>query len=520
MAGLQDVWKGFRSVHGNRSLAMAGKALGQYNLYQDPKFYKDMERFEQNPTSQNADLILSEYGDQLDIEDKKSLAKKIQPVEGTMANQKQDLAEMKIENNKQYQEKLGDLGYYDTKAREDYQGAKSAISDSLTNIAKNKAYRGNDVFEYQAMADKSNAQAQNINNEVKMRKAELALENNLPEQEVQTRISNLNANQAESLYNKKLFENKADKANKIVEYFMRNKNAQTRMNEAQATQAGINTDIAQATKEDQILQQEYRTENARMQNEQLDTQLGYLDQQLQNKLTQQDLNIINQRIQNDIAKLREEKQRRLTPMEIKSIELRNKNAALNNDLKENKVWQSNQRRKYMEQLDDRDMSSALGLTENSSNPKINKDRLVTNPLGGGAALVNDNNILVDPQTKNPITFKGKDGKLKRFVYNNGISMPLPVAVGTNGANTNGGNNQNRGTPNSSSESQVQNSTIKNPISIIEMYKSKYNIGEGKLYEALNEEVKNNPGFKESFESNYGVPLKQVMQMLEIKKGRS
>ena len=559
MAGLQDAWGAWKNVHGNRSLAMVGKAIGQYDPYQDPKFYKDLERFEQNPTSQNADMMLEQYGDQLEANDKKGLVKMTQPAEGTIERQKQDLTKAQIESQQGYYNKLNELGYGQAKAKNELTSAELGIAKNQFGTNKYN-YMGNQDFgEKQVDSEISNFETNLAQNNLTQNKVKEMIEQGYPEQQVASEMAKLNAQETEAIYNKMRDENKIEDADYLYNLWKRNQTAQTQQNEAQADISQVNANIAQATKEDQILSKELAVENQQMQNQKLETQLKHLDERLQKEMNALELQNINREIQNEIARLREEKQRELNSLEIKQAELRIKGQALQNKGQKINNKSSQKELDYLNSLSESNLAAAFGYETGGSSGttgKFGPEDYVPNPKGEGVAIVNDNGVLLDPNTLKPLLNTGEDGSRNYFVYDGEMTIQLPANTVKQAGDSYFGTDENKGkkwynpfswnnepvnetkTTNINNNQQnnkqtnqqvnqqtnnqktnIDNMNTNSSMGIIKGYKDTYNMTDEELLSALKEEAKTKENFPQQFKQTYGVNLNDVISLLEAKKGR-
>ena len=559
MAGLQDAWGAWKNVHGNRSLAMVGKAIGQYDPYQDPKFYKDLERFEQNPTSQNADMMLEQYGDQLEVDDMKGLVNMIQPAEGTMAHKEQKLKDLKIKNQTDLQKYLNQKGYGE-------RFGKQKLSKIDLGIAKNQYeqdkidYMGNqDLYKSNVDTKLSNNETTIMQNNLTQNKVKEMIEQGYPEQQVASEMAKLNAQETEAIYNKMRDENKIEDADYLYNLWKRNQTAQTQQNEAQADISQVNANIAQATKEDQILSKELAVENQQMQNQKLETQLKHLDERLQKEMNALELQNINREIQNEIARLREEKQRELNSLEIKQAELRIKGQALQNKGQKINNKSSQKELDYLNSLSESNLAAAFGYETGGSSGttgKFGPEDYVPNPKGEGVAIVNDNGVLLDPNTLKPLLNTGEDGSRNYFVYDGEMTIQLPANTVKQAGDSYFGTDENKGkkwynpfswnnepvnetkTTNINNNQQnnqqtnqqvnqqtnnqktnIDNMNTNSSMGIIKGYKDTYNMTDEELLSALKEEAKTKENFPQQFKQTYGVNLNDVISLLEAKKGR-
>jgi len=551
MAGLQNAWGAWKNVHGNRSLAMVGKAIGQYDPYQDPKFYKDLERFEQNPTPQNADMMLDQYGDQLESNDIKSLVKMTQPAEGTLEKQKQDLTEAQIESQQGYYNKLNELGYGQAKAKNELTSAELGIAKNQFGTNKYNYMGSQDFGEKQVDSEISNFETNLAQNNLTQNKVKEMIEQGLPEQQVLTEMAKLKAGEAEAIYNKMRDENKIEDADYLYNLWKRTQTAQTQQNEAQADISQVNANIAQATKEDQILSKELAVENQQMQNQKLETQLKYLDERMKKEMNALELQNINREIQNEIARLREEKQRELSPLEIKQAEarikaqvLQNKGQKINNQISQHEL-------DYLNNLSENNLARALGYKtggSSSTTSQFGPEDYVPNPKGEGVAIVNDNGVLLDPNTLNPLLNTGEDGTKNYFVYDGEMTIQLPANTvkqagdsyfGTDEnkgkkwynpfswnnepvnetKTTNLNNNQQNNQQTNNQKTNIDNMNTNSSMGIIKGYKDTYNMTDEELLSALKEEAKTKENFPQQFKQTYGANLNDVISLLEAKKGR-
>ena len=559
MAGLQNAWGAWKNVHGNRSLAMVGKAIGQYDPYQDPKFYKDLERFEQNPTPQNADMMLDQYGDQLESNDIKSLVKMTQPAEGTLEKQKQDLTEAQIESQQGYYNKLNELGYGQAKAKNELTSAELGIAKNQFGTNKYNYMGSQDFGEKQVDSEISNFETNLAQNNLTQNKVKEMIEQGLPEQQVLTEMAKLKAGEAEAIYNKMRDENKIEDADYLYNLWKRTQTAQTQQNEAQADISQVNANIAQATKEDQILSKELAVENQQMQNQKLETQLKYLDERMKKEMNALELQNVNRELQNELASLRNEKQRELNPLEIKQAELRVKGQALQNRGQKINNQLSQYELDYLNSLSENNLAGALGYEtggSSSTTSKFGPEDYVPNPKGEGVAIVNDNGVLLDPNTLNPLLNTGEDGTKNYFVYDGEMTIQLPANTvkqagdsyfGTdenkgkkwynpfswnnepinktkttnlnNGQQNNKQTNQQVNQKTNNQKTNIDNMNTNSSMGIIKGYKDTYNMTDEELLSALKEEAKTKENFPQQFKQTYGANLNDVISLLEAKKGR-
>lgn len=303
--GLTAAWQGMQSVTGDRTMPMLKKAFGSYNAYEDPKFYQDLQMFEQNPTAQRADMMLKEYGDTLDAEDQQALLSKITPMEGTPQYYDWKNAETQYNIN---QDKATQVGI-ETEGMQEY-------------------YMPTKALEFQMLDDRADMTATEAENFGEMQDLEMEA------QELQ--------NHSQRLANE--YREETDPIKK------------------------------------QMLQQEWQMAQ--------DSYNARLNQIIANSnITQDQAEVSDATVQDRIDRAGAQA----------------RSAALNNELKENELWQSNRERKFLEGLGDNELMSALGLgggTGDGGQNALSPERIVGQTADGRNIYsgIGGGYITTDPRT--------------------------------------------------------------------------------------------------------------------------
>ena len=351
--GLTAAWQGMQAVTGDRTMPRLKKAFGQYNAYEDPKFYRDLQMFEQNPTAQRADMMLKEYGDTLDAEDKQALLSKITPMEGTPqyydwqnAETQYNLNQNQLEQSNIRTEAMPELTDIELGLQRN-----NLQQSNIQTEGMQEYYMPTKALEFQMLGDQADMTATEAENFGEM-------------QDLQMEAQQLSNNYQQ----------------------LQNEWKQT-TDPIKKQQLEYDLQLTEETLDDRIAQ-------IQAQSQQAQTQADYSQRTLDDRVALAGEQALSAALGNEIQQAQK-------PALINQPYLQNTGTDLNNQLRENELWQSNRQKEFLEGLGDNELMSALGFANNGTEEAIDIKYTIPNPTGNEPLAVNQSDIVVNRATGQP-----------------------------------------------------------------------------------------------------------------------
>ncbi len=452
MAGLQNVWQAWQSVHGDRSMSMLEKTFGQYEYTKDPAYVRDIQMFQQNPNPAMADKILNNWGKYMNVENIKELVSYIKPMSGTPQDIQYQLNKNKLKKSNIETEALPELTEYELRIKRGQADITGTKADWLPKqyelqYDRNQLARDMEVLDLafkeqtqpssiEAEIAKANAQAaqgdyqtdyydkatdigvpeakantemkelkaQDLENQTAINRLEKALDLGLPGEQVKTEIGKLNTQQLQNIYDQKILEGKIDDAEKIYDYWYAGVKSQGLTDKfniretEEAMKKGVpeqNSNLLFLQNKSKIDKINYALEN-NLSHQEIDTQLAKLNNQEIQALYNQK---INQNKLNDAQKIYD--------FFIRQKQAETETAEYNRDITEDKAWLSGEKTEAMKDMPQSNLRQILGLTnttgEGGGEGSISAERIIGQTRDGRPIYsgIGGGFITIDPRTGNP-----------------------------------------------------------------------------------------------------------------------